>query len=431
MIDLIKINEIFDFEKGTLQSSKCTSGKYDFITASSKWKTHKEYAYDKEALIVAVAASGSLGRVHHVNGKFISSDLCFILTPKDREKLPVDLSFYFHVFKLLREDLVRKTATGTSKMAINQTNFGNYKIPYFDIKHQNKYKDKLVKLAKEKDVLIGNIKDQKIILQKLRQAILQDAIAGKLTADWRKKNLNVEPARELLKKIKVEKEKLVAEKKIKKEKPLPEISEEEIPFDLPKGWEWCRMGELGVALRGKSPEYLRNSNAIAINQKCVRWGFVDMQFVKGVNETWFNSLSKEILTKKDDLLINSTGEGTIGRCAIVDESSANLIFDSHVLNFRAIGLVDTKYILFLINGEFGQRQIDDVKGAKSTKQTELGVEKARNILIPLPSFYEQKAIVKKVETLMQKLDKLEVEISQNQKTADMLMQAVLKEAFEK
>ena len=101
-MSLKKINQLFNFEKGVLQSSKCIEGEYDFITAATDWKTHNEYSHDSEALIFAAAASGSLGRTHYVKGKFISSDLCFILTPKEPEKLPVDLKFYHIIFNLYK-----------------------------------------------------------------------------------------------------------------------------------------------------------------------------------------------------------------------------------------------------------------------------------------------------------------------------------------
>ena len=81
----VKIGDIFSIEKGSLQSSKCTPGKYDFITAATDWKTHNSYDHECEAIVYAVAASGSLGRAHYVNGKFIASDLCFILTEKDKK----------------------------------------------------------------------------------------------------------------------------------------------------------------------------------------------------------------------------------------------------------------------------------------------------------------------------------------------------------
>ncbi|CAH9017637.1 hypothetical protein [Candidatus Nitrosacidococcus sp. I8] len=75
MHQTILIGELFNIEKGELQSTKCIAGKYDFITAAEEWKTHNEYSHECEALIFAAAASGSLGRTHYVNGKFITSDL--------------------------------------------------------------------------------------------------------------------------------------------------------------------------------------------------------------------------------------------------------------------------------------------------------------------------------------------------------------------
>ena len=100
MSEIVPIKKIFNFEKGSLQSTKCTSGVYTFVTAGSDWKTHNEFTHDTEALIVAVAASGSLGRCHYIKDKFIASDLCFILTPKDAELYPVDLEFYHQIFRL-------------------------------------------------------------------------------------------------------------------------------------------------------------------------------------------------------------------------------------------------------------------------------------------------------------------------------------------
>ena len=97
-MSLVSISDLFDFEKGSLQSSKNTPGEFDFITASSEWKNHNEFTHNCEALIFAAAASGSLGRTHYVNGKFISSDLCFIITPKNENKYPIDLKFYHIIF---------------------------------------------------------------------------------------------------------------------------------------------------------------------------------------------------------------------------------------------------------------------------------------------------------------------------------------------
>ena len=424
------IKEIFDFEKGSLQSSKAVDGEYNFITASSEWKKHNTYEHDKEALIIAVAASGSLGRVHYINGKFTSSDLCFILTPKDQKTIPVDLQFYQHLFQSIRQDLVQATATGTSKLAINQENFGNYKVPYFDIEHQKKYRRKFVKLEEQQFQFKSQIDNQKTNLKNLRKQILQDAIEGKLTKEWRENNPDIEPASELLKKIKKEKEKLIAEKKIKKEKPLPPIEQSELPFELPKNWVWVRLGEIGLVNRGKSPKYDEGSNAFSLNQKCVRWNYIDTIFAKEIKSDWLSKIDKSFLTQVGDILVNSTGEGTIGRSAVVDEISNKMIFDSHVLCFRGIGSINTKFFTSVINSSFGQFQINESKGAKSTKQTELGVTNLRNIFSPLPPLSEQLAIVSKLQTSMQKLDEAEKQIENSLETSKLLTKAILTEAFQ-
>jgi type I restriction enzyme M protein len=90
---LVKISDLFKIETGSLASDDSEDGEYDFITASSEWKKHSDFTHDCKAIIYAVKAAGSLGRTHYVNGKFIASNLCLILTPKS-DKYPVNLEFY-------------------------------------------------------------------------------------------------------------------------------------------------------------------------------------------------------------------------------------------------------------------------------------------------------------------------------------------------
>ena len=102
----VSIKDLFNIEKGTLQSLKSVAGAYTFVTASEEWKTHKEYTHDCEALIFAMGAGGSLGRTHYIKDKFTASDLCFILTPKDEKKYPVNLRYYFLYFNFILDSLV-------------------------------------------------------------------------------------------------------------------------------------------------------------------------------------------------------------------------------------------------------------------------------------------------------------------------------------
>jgi type I restriction enzyme M protein len=149
----VKVIDLFDIKKGTLQSTKASDGEYNFITAAEEWSLHNEYTHDCEALVFAHGASGSLGRVHRVSGKFIASDLCFILTPKARSKYPVNLDYYHAYFNTLREEIVQKLAKGVSKLSINKTDFGALEVDYVPIEIQDDIGSE-VKANKDKKMLL-------------------------------------------------------------------------------------------------------------------------------------------------------------------------------------------------------------------------------------------------------------------------------------
>lgn len=132
------ISSVFNFDKGVLQSSKNTAGSFTFITASEDFKTHNDYFYDTEALCFAFAASGSLGRTHYFNGKFIASDLVYVLTPKDDYRDKIDLRFYYYFLNHFKEEIVRMTKSGTSKASINREAFSTIQIPILPLKVQKK-----------------------------------------------------------------------------------------------------------------------------------------------------------------------------------------------------------------------------------------------------------------------------------------------------
>ena len=249
----------------------------------------------------------------------------------------------------------------------------------------------------------------------LKKSILQEAVQGKLVPQ----DPTEEPASVLMEQIRKEKEQLIKDKKIKKDKNESYIFrrdnshyekigteerciDDEIPFDIPDSWVWTRLGTITEILRGKGPKYEDNTDFRILNQKCVRWGNIDTSFCKTVDKQWFESISKECLTTQKDILINSTGEGTIGRSSAVTSEAVNMPYDSHVLLIRPYKCLN-KYIEIFINGIEGQAQINRSKGAKTTKQTELGVDKTKNLLIPLPPLKEQQRIVNQLLPQISKL----------------------------
>ena len=426
----LPISEIFYFEKGLLQSSKSTAGDFPFITAAETWKTHEIFTHDCEALIFAMAASGSLGRTHYIKGKFISSDLCFILTPKENKEL--DLLFYYRVFNFLREDIVKKTATGTSKLAINRSNFGEYKIPYFDYNHQIKFRGKIDAISDIKMSLLNSFSDQEKYVSQLKQAILQEAIAGQLTAEWRTQNPMQKgnpdtDAAALLAKIKAEKQQLIAEGKLKKEKPLPEIAIDEIPFSLPDSWVWCRFGEYAIFERGRFSIRPRNDKScyggqypfIQINSLSKN-GDAITEYKQTLNEKGY-SVSKEF--PKETIIIALVG-GTIGNLGFL---GMDMCFPDSMAGVKPSDPRNQKFILLLLR----HKQPEIQKAAyQMAGQPNIKIPTLTELIIPLPPLAEQKAITQKVDRLMNIIDQLEQQIKHRKQLAEDLMQTVLREAFE-
>lgn len=152
--NLVKFGDLFKTnEKGSLASENAIPGNIPFITASEEWKTHTESDHNCEAIVYAVAASGSLGRCHYVNGEFIASNLCLVLTPQNPEQYPVNMLFYSLYLNSIRKIIRNDIADGTSKLTIAEEDLKNYLIEYIPIATQNiiadNYRKEILTLKKD------------------------------------------------------------------------------------------------------------------------------------------------------------------------------------------------------------------------------------------------------------------------------------------
>ncbi|WP_276975656.1 restriction endonuclease subunit S, partial [Flavobacterium filum] len=122
--------------------------------------------------------------------------------------------------------------------------------------------------------------------------------------------------------------------------------------------------------RGKSPQYQDDTGAIILNQKYKRWNAIELEHAKTVNPKWLASLNKNDFTKEGDILVNSTGEGTIGRATSITKEHEGLMYDSHMLLLRLNNeRVNPEFFTYIFNSLYGQQQVDSIKSAQSTKQT--------------------------------------------------------------
>ena len=235
---------------------------------------------------------------------------------------------------------------------------------------------------------------------KLRKSILQQAVQGKLT----ERDPADEPASELLKRIKAEKEALMKSGKIKKEKPLPEITEDEKPFDIPDTWEWVRLSEVIDVRDGThdTPKYLPNGYPL-ITGKDFYNGYFDLNKTQYISKEDYEEIIKRSKVDVGDILFSMIG-GNIGSMIRISEENYFDMAIKNVALFKQYVKNETlSYYLFY----FLQSQIDRMrKSAKGGAQPFVPLNLLRTYPFPLPPLAEQKRIVKRVEELLTICDEL-------------------------
>lgn len=260
------------------------------------------------------------------------------------------------------------------------------------------------------------------LAKQLPKSILQEAIQGKLVPQIAEEGT----AQELLEQIKVEKQKLVKEGKLKKSslngsvifrggdsRYYEKIGEDtvciddEIPFDIPVNWAWVRLDDICSFIhRGKSPKYSLIKKYPVVAQKCNQWSGFSIEKAKFIEPQSISSYKEEYILQDVDLMWNSTGLGTLGRMAIYYKKLNPYelaVADSHVTVIRPYKqYVVSEYLYYYFASNTVQSVIED-KSDGSTKQKELSTKTVKSYLVPLPPMEEQMRIVEKVEELTQLL----------------------------
>lgn len=225
--------------------------------------------------------------------------------------------------------------------------------------------------------------------QELKNSILQLAIQGRLVEQRPEEGT----AEELYREIQREKAALVKAGKIKKEKPLPEITEEEVPFEIPEGWKWVRLNSVISLLSGSDLQPDKyNSNKIGI------------PYITGASNIEGNSVIINRWTEypkniayKGDLLL--TCKGTVGKTAILDENEVHIA--RQIMAITPV-LVNTVFVQFFIESQIAQLK-------SKAKSMIPGIERTNvlNLPFPMPPLAEQKRIVAKIEELLPYIDRYE------------------------
>lgn len=314
---------------------------------------------------------------------------------------------------------------GGVRSALRFSDLKKIDFPDITLEQQNKLLIKIKKLDKLLCELYKNLSDDKIEI--LRQSILQQAVEGKLCEQDPKD----EPASVLLEKIKAEKERLIVEKKIKKQKPLPPINDEEKPFALPKGWEWCRLGEIlyEAPRNGYSPSKVeRETNTRVLTLTATTSGTLDLHHYKYIEDTI--SKSSFLWIKQGDLLIQrSNSLDYVGTVCLCDETITGYIYPDLMMKANVSNEADLHYIVYYLKSPFARQYFKGHATGTSNSMKKITQSVVSEIPVALPPINEQKQIVKKIHELLALNQKMKQELLQARKYASQLMESVLQETF--
>jgi len=395
-----RLGDICTITKGATGIMKAIPGPYTMIALGETDKTHIEYQFDTKAVIIPLVSStghghASMKRVKYCEGKFALGNILCAVIPNDESFV---LAKYLHIYlHWNREELLVSQMKGMANVSLPMNRIADVMVTVPSIDKQREIIE-LEKQLVEKELKADSLfADQLTQLDNLNQAILQEAVQGKLVNQDPKD----EPASELLKRIKAEKA-----KSGKKEKPLPPIKPEEIPFDIPENWVWCRLGEIISISSGDG----------LTSYQMVKSGNIPVYGGNGINgyHSKFNIDSKRIVI------------GRVGAyCGAVHiTEDKGWVTDNAFIVSYSVENIDFNWLAFFL------KALDLNKLSYKGNQPVISGARVYPLVVPLPPLSEQKRIVAEIEKQFALTKQLKEHIIANQQATEQLLKALLHQAFE-
>ena len=355
--------------------------------------------------------------------------------------------------------------SGSAMPNVNAEKLKTLKLPKCDIATQNKivscFKDEdyqeeyaaLYQKVKDTETIFNNSNQisneltyQLSLVKNLRQQLLQDAVQGKLVknviyTEGGQKNVGEvsnladvrasETGSQLLKRIKKEKAQLIKDKKLKKEKELPPIKAEEMPFDIPDDWVWCRLGEIAYSISTgpfgtmlHKSDYVENGIPLINPMNMINGKIVSSNKMM-VNEKTKQKLKSYVLNT-GDIVIGRRGE--MGRCAIVSENENGWLCGTGSFFLQLHPNISREYFIKMFSSKFAKSIL--LGSSVGSTMDNLNHRILNSFPIPLPPLSMQHRIVEKVESLMHLCAALETSIAGSVRENEALLQQVLREALQ-
>jgi len=337
----------------------------------------------------------------------------------------IDLNYFKYFVKSPAFiETLKKQVKGGIKTEIKPKVFLPLEILLPDLPTQKQIVKKISVNLKRVNKLAKEIETQKRYAKQLRRNILQDAIEGKLTADWRKEHpvqkgnpdYDAEALFELIQK----------ERKVdKKRKTLPPILDAEKPFELPTGWKWVRLGEICNSITDGDhlPPPKQPSGIPFVVISDISSGKIHFRNKRFVSRDYFNKLPREKIPETGDILYTVTGSYGIP----VPVNDFQFCVQRHIGIIKPVHLIKD-FLFFSLMSPICKKQADGVAWGVAVKT--IPIKELRNFMIPLPPLAEQKEIVRLIENMLLKVEQLEQQILRREEYTNQLMQTILKRAFE-
>ena len=424
-----KLGELCSITKGKIGITKAIPGKYPLVVTSEERKSHNEFHFEGEAVVIPLVSSTghghkSLKRIHYQTGKFAVGNILCAVIPNDSKTLSAEYLYRF--LDLNREEELVGRMRGMANVTLPMKEIANIEVPLPPLDEQLKFVAEYKDLETAKNTLSSEIDHQLDLIKQLRQSFLREAMQGKLVPQLKEDG----NAKDLLAQIKAEKDKLIAEKKIKKGKLQEAEVLDELIFNIPESWSWCKLDDICYNITDgthQTPTYVENGRIFLSAQNIKPFRFMP-EVHRFVSEEAYQQMIKNKTPEKGDILIARVGAG-IGEAAVIDK---NIDFCFYV----SLGLVqifkqhlNSDYLVNVINSPYGVLYAKGNISSKGGSAGNFNLGRIRSFMIPLPPLAEQNRIVKKLEELMKYCDELEENIKRAKEENEKLLQQVLREAL--
>ena len=465
----VKIGDICKIVKGTTGIASAEPGQYPLVVTAEERKTCSTYQFDCEAVCIPLVSSSghgkkSLKNVHYQSGKFALGTILCAVIPNNPQELDAR---YLHQYLQFYKDIsLVPLMKGAANVSLSMKDILAVEFPLLPIERQRELSNLFVSLQEKQKELSAEYEKQTEYAKLLRQNILQQAIEGKLTADWRKQNpvqkgnpdYDAEALFEQIQKGEVspslqpasqfsatpsprgkapktpENSREFFEEKLDSEckrtnnarsKTLAPITDEEKPFEIPESWKWVHLNNIALSGLGKTLNKSTDKGdecpyLCSIN---VYWEGIDLEVVKKAR---FTEQEKEkYRLQKGDLLICEGGES--GRTAIWNHN-IDMYYQNALHRIRFYGNVIPELYRYIL-------EIYKLSGIINNYLKGMGIQhlvqsSLNAIWFPLPPLKEQKEIVNKVENLLAKVTELENQIQDRKSLSDKLIFGIIKENLE-